>query len=131
MWMKASDTGFAQSIVTAPLLLGSILLFIDISISNSISQLVSATVVLALFSGLVFGLFAMWWYTKEQLRILAINHEFKGYGSRKINAAVFVGLAIFLFFSFLTIYFQTNVLFSGYFFLFFQLFFLLLSQDGV
>jgi len=62
--------------------------------------------VFGLCLGLVFGIFAGRWYTKEQLRILEINNEFKGLGSKKINVAVFVGLTIFLLYSFFTLYFD-------------------------
>jgi hypothetical protein len=85
-------------------------LLIDIPIFNPVTPLTLAIAVLGLCMGLFFGLFAERWYTKEQLRILAINHEFKGLGSKKINDAFFVGLAIFLVFFIFILFFITNPL---------------------
>ena len=59
---------------------------------------------------LSFGLFAGRWYTKEQLRILTINNEVKGLGSRNILVALLSGMTVFLIFSFYVLYFKQAAL---------------------
>jgi hypothetical protein len=110
MGTRAFDATLAGIILITPLFLGSVLLLIDIPIFNPINPFSLAVVVLGLCLGLVFGLFAGRWYTKEQLRILAINNEFKGLGSKKITVAVSAALAIFLAISFFVQYFKATAL---------------------
>ena len=100
----------AGLILVSLIFVGSVILLIDISIFNPVSQFSLVIVVLGLFIGLVFGLFAGRWYTMEQLRILAISNEFKGIGSRKIVIALLSGMTIFLLFSFYVLYFKVAVL---------------------
>ena len=108
--MRTFDAMLVATALITPLFLGSIFLLIDIPIFNRVNQLSLQLAYLGLFLGLVFGLFAGRWYTKTQLRILAIKNEFKGLGSKKINIAVLIGLTIFLVFSFSVLYFRLDAL---------------------
>ena len=110
MGTRAFDASLVGIILITPIFLGSIFLLIDIPIFNPVNQLSIVAAVLGLGLGLVFGLFAGRWYTREQLRILIVNNEFRGLGSKKLNVAVFAGLAIFLFYSFFTLVFDIIVL---------------------
>ena len=108
--MRTFDSMLIAIILTTPLFLGSVFLLVDVPIFNSVSSFSLASAYLGLCLGLVFGLFAGRWYTMEQLNILAVNHEFKGLGSKKINVAFFGGFAVFLVFSFFILYFKTSAL---------------------
>lgn len=108
--MRTFDAMLSSVLIITPIFLVSVFLLIDIPIFNRVNQLSLELAYLGLFLGLVFGLFAGRWYTKTQLRILAINNEFKGLGSKKIGTAVFVGLTMFLVFSFSVLYFRLDAL---------------------
>jgi hypothetical protein len=108
--MRTFDSMLIALGLITPIFLGSVLLLIDIPIFNRVNPLSLELAYLGLGLGLTFGLIAGRWYTKEQLKFLTINHEFKGLGSKKINVAVVVGLAIFLVFSFFIFYFKTSAL---------------------
>ncbi len=108
--MRTFEAMLVATALITPLFLGSIFLLIDIPIFNRVNPLSLQLAYLGLCLGLVFGVFAEKWYTNEQLKILAINHEFKGLGSKKINIAVFGGFTIFLVFSFFILYFKTSAL---------------------
>lgn len=110
MGTRAFDSMLVGLILISLIFVGSVVLLIDIPIFNPVSQFSLIMAVLGLFSGLAFGLFAGRWYTKEQLRILAVSSEFKGIGSRKILVAILSGMAIFLVFSFYILYFKVAVL---------------------
>jgi hypothetical protein len=111
MGTGAFDASLVGFILITPIFLGSIFLLIDIPIFNPVNPLSIVAAALGLCLGLVFGLFAGRWYTNEQLRILIIDNEFKGLGSKKLNVAVFAGLAIFLIYSFFTLIF--DIIFLG------------------
>ena len=108
--MKASESALIGIILTAPIFFGSVFLLIDLPIFNPVNSTSLAIAYLGLCLGLVFGLFAMRWYTKEQLEILRKNNEFKGAGSKKLNVGAYSGTAIFVVFSFFLLYFRTSVL---------------------
>jgi hypothetical protein len=108
--MRTFDAMLVAIALITPFFLGSVFLLIDIPIFNRVNSLSLELAYLGLGLGLAFGLFAGGWYTEEQLRILTINREFKGLGSKKINVAVLVGLAVFLVFSFFILYFKTSAL---------------------
>jgi hypothetical protein len=110
MGTRAFDLMLAGLILVSLLFVGSVILLIDIPIFNPVSQFSLVMAVLGLFIGLVFGLFAGRWYTREQLGILAIGNEVKGLGSRKTVIALLSGLTLFLVFSFYILYFKVAVL---------------------
>jgi hypothetical protein len=110
MGTRALDSMLVGLILISLIFVGSVILLIDIPIFNSVSQLSIVLAVLGLCLGLTFGLFAGRWYTKEQLRILAISNEFKGLGSRKILVALLSGMTLFLIFSSYVLYFKVTAL---------------------
>jgi len=110
MRTRAFDANLVSFILITPIFLVSVFLLIDIPIFNTVNPLSLAIAFLGLCLGLVFGLFAGRWYTMEQLRLLATNNEFKGLGSKKINNALIIGLAIFLVFFIFIFSFITNPL---------------------
>jgi hypothetical protein len=110
MVTKAFDSMLAGLVLISLIFVGSVALLIDIPIFNSVNQFFLAIVVLGLFLGLGFGFFAGKWYTLEQLRILALNNEFKGIGSKKILFALISGMTVFLVFSSYVLYFKVIIL---------------------
>ncbi len=110
MGTRAFDSMLAGFILISLIFVGSVILLIDIPIFNSVSQFSLVIVVLGLFLGFGFGLFAGRWFTVEQLRMLALSNEFKGLGSRKIVIALLSGMTVFLVFSFYVLYFKVAVL---------------------
>lgn len=110
MGVRAFDSMLAGFALISLIFVGSVILLIDIPIFNPVSQFSLVIAVLGLCLGLAFGLFAGRWYTKEQLRILAVRNEFKGLGSKKIVVALLSGMTIFLVFSFYIVYFKNSVL---------------------
>jgi hypothetical protein len=112
--MRTFEVMLLGTIMITLIFLGSLLLLIDLPIFNRIDPLTLDLAYLGLGLGLAFGFFVGVWYTEEQLKILAIKNEFKGLGSKKITAAVYTALAIFVTFSFFMLYFNAITLFSGY-----------------
>ena len=110
MGTRVLDSMLVGLILISLIFVGSIILLIDIPIFNSVSQLSIVIAILGLCLGLAFGLFAGRWYTKEQLRILAISNEVKGLGSRKIIVALLSGMTLFLIFSSYVLYFKVTTL---------------------
>ena len=110
MGVRAFDSMLIGFALISLIFIGSIILLIDIPIFNTVSQFSLIIAVLGLSLGLAFGLFAGRWYTKEQLRLLAINSEIKGLGSRKILIALLSGMTVFLIFSSYVLYFKVAVL---------------------
>ncbi len=108
MATRTLNANFYALILITPIFLGSLLLLIDIPIFNYVSPLSLFLAVFGLCVGLVFGIATGLWYTGEQLRILSVNNEFKGIGSKKIRVAIAFGFAIFLGFSFFTLYFDVR-----------------------
>jgi hypothetical protein len=90
--------------------LGMVFLLVDIPIFNVINPFLIQMSVLGMFLGLSFGLIGGYWYTKKQLEILAEKVEFIGLGFRKMYYAVFLGLAVFLVYSFFVFYYNSVVL---------------------
>jgi hypothetical protein len=107
---RVYDATLAGLILITLIYLGSLFLLIDIPRFNPVNPASLATVVLGMFLGLAFGLFAGNWYTKEQLKVLAEKTEFQGLGSKRIYFALFLGLTVFLVCSLFFIYYRALVL---------------------
>ncbi|MGD6807038.1 MAG: hypothetical protein ACQCN4_08780 [Candidatus Bathyarchaeia archaeon] len=103
--MRAFDATLAGLILISLIYLGTVFLIIDIPIFSYVNPVSLTVVVIAMFIGLAFGLFAGRWYTKEQLNLLNQKNEFQGLGTKRIYYAMFSGLAIFLAFAFFTMYY--------------------------
>jgi hypothetical protein len=110
MGTRVFDATLVGLIFSTLLFLGSVFLLIDIPIFNPVNPFSLAIAYLGLCLGLVFGLFAGRWYTREQLKILTTNNEFRGLGSRKIRVIVFGGSSIFLLFELSIIYLKASAL---------------------
>ena len=109
MNIPVHDQSLLGILLITPIFLGSVLLLIDLPIFNPVTPFSLTIAYLGLCLGLVFGLFSIRWYTKEQLKILEKNYEFKDAGSKKLNVAVYGGTAIFVVFSFFLLYFKTSI----------------------
>ncbi len=110
MAIRLFDATLIGLILISLLFLGMAFLLIDIPIFNAINPFLIQMSVLGMFLGLIFGLIVGYWYTKQQLGILAEKIEFKGLGLRKMYYALFLGFAIFLVYSFFVFYYHSVVL---------------------
>lgn len=108
--MRTIDAMIVVNILMAPIFLGSVFLLTELPIFYNIKLLTLQLAYLSMPSGLVFGLIAGIWYTKEQLKILEKNNEFKRNGFNKINIVILTGFAVFLFLFFIIIYFELQQL---------------------
>ena len=110
MAIRLFDATLIGLILISLIFLGMAFLLIDIPIFNAINPFLVQMSVLGMFLGLIFGLIVGYWYTKEQLRILAEKIEFKGLGLRKMYYALYLGFAVFLVYSFFVFYYTSVVL---------------------
>ena len=111
--MRVIDATLVGLALISIIFLGMVFLIVDLPIFNSINPFSIEVAVFGMFLGLAFGLFAGNWYTKQQLSILFEKAEFRGFGSKRLCYAVFSGLAIFLVYSFLVIYYNEAVFADG------------------
>jgi hypothetical protein len=106
MVTRAVDSTIIGLVLIGLVYLGTVFLIIDIPIFNYVSPVSLAVVILAMFFGLAFGLFAGSWFTKEQLKLLIDKNEFRGLGSKQIYYALFLGLAVISACAFFAIYYR-------------------------
>jgi hypothetical protein len=112
--MRTFEAMLGVTVLITLIFLGSVFLLIDIPIFNPVDPLSLELAYSGLCLGLISGFFVGVWYTKEQLKILAIKNAFKGIGSKKIAVVIYTGLAILVAFSFSMLYFDVALLRSSY-----------------